>query len=151
MRIITAVLLIVAMIATGSVVLADGVSTHMRTVEWSIVEPCDVQVSEGEVVLEWNDCGGDWEVVSFEYEDYAHPISVLFYAGSPSFDGMDDHMLQAFFCNPCCTTKRPDVYCADCNPCSWYCYKTCVSWCGEAVYVMAYLPTCMALDITDLY
>jgi len=151
MRNLSAALLFVVVLGCASAALADGVAIHERSVEWRIVEPCDVLVNEGEVTLGWNDCDGAWALTSFEYENYPHPISVLFYTGNPDFSTMDEHVYWSFFCNRCCTTKRPDVYCADCNPCAWYCYRTNVSWCGETVCVMAYLPTCMALDIVDVY
>lgn len=151
MRFVAALLMFVAVFVASAAWAGDEILPITRTVEWRIVEPCDVEVASGEVTLNWADCGGAFEVVSIEYEDYPHPISLLFFAGAPDWSTLDPHVYASFFCNKCCTTKRPDVYCADCNPCRWYCYYTEASWCCETVCVYAYLPSCMALDIRDIY
>lgn len=128
-----------------------GIPTHNRHVEGRIVEPCGIVVSEGEVVLEWEDFGGDFELITFEYEDYPHPISVLVYAGDPDWSELDAHTYQMFFCGPKYTKRKPDVYCASCDPYSWYYYRIEVDWCGETICILAYLPCCMALEVTDVW
>ena len=129
---------------------AAEIMTHKRTVEYKVVEPCDVLVAEGEVVLEWADCGGDYAVVSIDYAGYDHPLTLMFSAGNPDFSELDEHTYWAFMCSKC--WKGPwDVYCMDCNPCDWYCNRQQASWCCDTINAYAYLPTCMALQIVDVY
>jgi hypothetical protein len=135
----------------ASSALASDIMTHKRTVEYKIVEPCDVLVAEGEVVLEWADCGGDYELVTIEYENYDHPITLLFAAGCPDYSGLDEHSQWSFLCHPCKKMCPPDVYCATCDPCDWYCYRTSACFCGDSVTASAYLPSCMSFSITDIY
>jgi hypothetical protein len=102
------------------------------------------------VHLEWADCKGAYELVKVEVPGYTEPVKLLFYAGTPDWGTLDSCTYSGFFCGKC-STKKHDVYCKDCNPCDWYCYKTDLCWCGEEVYARAYMPTCMALEIVDVY
>ena len=144
-------LLLLVPLATTALAADAPIPTHSRHVEWQVMEPCGLEVAAGEVMLEWASCGGDYELLSLEVAGADHPISLLFMVGCPDFSEMDEHAYQSFFCNPCCTCKKPDIYCGDCNPCGWYCYKTRLDKCCEPITVYAYLPCCMALEITDLW
>jgi hypothetical protein len=130
---------------------ATEIMTHKRTVEYKIVEPCDVLVAEGEVVLEWTDCGGDYELVTIDYEDFGHPLTLVFAAGAPDFSTLSDDCVWSFLCHPKVKKYAPDVYCMDCNPCAWYSFYNEACFCGEIVCAHAYLPKCMALQIVDVY
>jgi hypothetical protein len=128
---------------------AADILTHKRTVEYKVLEPCGIVVAEGEAILEWADCKGDYELVTLDYEDYGQPLTLLFSAGNPDFDSADDAVSQ-LLCHKA-TKCAPDVYCADCNPCEWYYYRTAACWAGDEVVARAYLPDCMALEIIDVY
>jgi hypothetical protein len=130
---------------------ASSIPTHSRYIDYKVVEPCGVVVTTGEVHLEWADCKGDYELVTVDVPGYNHPVMLLFFAGSPDWTDMDAHAYEQFFCDGKFSTKVPNVYCADCNPCDWYGYKTDNCWCGETVCARAFMPTCMALEITDVY
>jgi hypothetical protein len=150
MRILATTLIVLALVATAAPAFADSIPTHSRYVEYKVFEPCGVVVTSGEVHLEWADCGGDVEQITLDVPDYDHPLELLFYAGCPDWSAISAQSYDMFFCHKCCH-KQPDIYCADCDPCCWYCYKTEVCWCGETVCARTYLPTCMALEITDVY
>ncbi len=150
MRTLAAVLTVVVCLAWLMPAFAEPIPTRSRYIEYKVVEPCGVVVTTGEVHLEWADCGGDYELVTVDYPGYDHPVSLLFFAGNPDWTTLDPHAYASFFCGKC-TKKSRDVYCMDCNPCDWYCYKTDLCWCGENVCARAYMPECMALEITDVY
>jgi len=133
-----------------SVANATEILSHKRTVEYRIMEPCGIVVAEGEAILEWADCKGDYELVSIDYEDYGHPLSLMFYAGDPDFGEVADHSVWSFLCHKA-RKCAPDVYCADCNPCEWYHYRTVACWAGDEIVAHAYLPKCMALEVVDVY
>jgi hypothetical protein len=129
---------------------AEDVKLYSRTVEFQVVEPCDVVVMEGEATLEWNDCEGAYALFTSDVPG-DHPLSVLVFTGMPDWSTLDPHVYQSFFCNKCCTKKKPDVYCMPQEVCRWYCYYTVVDWCCEPVCFYAYLPCNMALNIIDVY
>ncbi|MBN2081530.1 hypothetical protein JW859_04895 [bacterium] len=152
MRVLTvAIVCLAALVWSGTALAADDFKIHKRTVEFQVVEPCNVLAMEGSVDLEWNDCEGAYALFTSEVEGYPHPLTVLVFIGNPDWSTLDSHVYQSFFCNHCCTKKRPDVYCMDCDPCEWYCYRTKAEWCCDVVCVYAFLPTCMALDVVDFY
>jgi hypothetical protein len=133
-----------------SVANATEILTHKRTVEYKVVEPCGIVVAEGEAILEWADCKGDYELVTIDYEDYDHPLTLLFSAGDPDFDAAADDHIWPLLCHKAMKCA-PDVYCAGCNLCEWYYYRTAACWAGDEVMAHAYLPNCMALEIIDVY
>jgi len=150
MRVLTA---LVALIAVSWVGVAHAeMNLYERTLEYKVVEPCNIMVTEGTVTLGWDPCGGDVEVVTVEYEDYPHPLVLMFYTGCPDFCEIPApmHTMGSFCCHEC-SCCMPDVYCMDCNPCCWYCYETELCYCGDLICVKAWLPSCMALCILDVY
>jgi len=150
MRVLTVLAVVAATLVWCGQALAADVKPHKRTVEYQVVEPCGVVVMEGEAVLEWNDCEGAYTLITSD-EAGGHPISVLMFAGAPDWSTLDPHVYTSFFCNKCCTKKKPDVYCMPQEVCRWYCYYTEVEWCCDTVCIYAYLPGNMALNIIDIY
>ena len=151
MRFLSAMVVVIMAVVWAGVAYAGPDPVIQRTIEYEIYEPCDVLVAAGEVVLNWDPCGGDYEVVSIEYEDYPHPLSLLFYAGSPDFCDMDPHAYASFFCGKACKGCEKNVYCMDCNPCDWWLCKDKACWCGEWVCWRAFLPNCMELRVVDVW
>ena len=150
MRFLSAIVVAVLALTWAGIAHA-GISVIKRTVQYEIYEPCGIMVAEGEAVLEWDPCGGDYELITIEYEDYPHPLSVLFYAGCPDFSEMDPHAYSCFFCGKACKGCEKDVYCMDCNPCEWWLCKDKACWCGQTVCWRAYLPNCMELRVIDVW
>jgi len=151
MKALTTALAALAIIMVVSPAYATSIPTHSRHVEYRVVEPCDVEVASGEATLEWADCGGDVVEVKIDLPGYPHPAGIVFYAGSPDWSKIDECCYDMLFCTMHCTKKHHDVYCMDCDPCCWYCYKKDICWCGETVCVRAVLPSCMSLEILDVY
>jgi hypothetical protein len=149
MKVLLGAVAALACLSWLSVANATEILTHKRTVEYKVVESCGVVVAEGEAVLEWADCKGDFELVTVEYEDYDHPLTLLFSAGDPDYSAAGDNVWSLL----CHKAKKcmPDVYCADCNPCEWYLYRTAACGLGDEIEARAYLPACMALEIIDVY
>jgi len=151
MRLASMLAVIVAVFAFGTAAYAADIFLNERTIEFKIVEPCDVTFADAEMTLGWNDCEGAYGVFTMGDDSMPHPVSVLIYTGEPNWCEMDPHLYQSFFCNACCTKKRPDVYCMPVDVCGWYCYKTKFEYNCDVFYLYAYLPCNMALDVVDVY
>ena len=143
--------LLVSSLVFGLVALparASDIPTHSRTIEWRVAEQCDVEVSTGEVRLEWADCNGAYAVVT--WGDEKNPSVLLFVTGCPDMSKLDGPAKKVW-CNRDCCEKPSCNYCGDCCECEWTLTCGCVEQCCEDVRVYAWLPDCQSWKITNIY
>ena len=150
MRIIAVAAFAVSAVLWAGAAFAEMPALYSRTVSYKITAPCNVLVAEGEVVLGWDDCRGDYELVTVDYAGFDHPLALLFWTGTPDFAGLDEHAYWSFFCGKC-YKWQPDNYCMLCNDCEWYCYKTSAERFCDTIYARSYLPSCLKFEITHIY